>query len=385
MKDMVDNHQEIFGQLTKAKRILVALPQVLSPDSVASGLALKLFLKKMDKDVEVISSGLLSKELQFLPDAVSIRKELVASKALVAVLNTSKQELGEISYQVSPGKVSIFLKPKVGLFSPQDITFENEKFPYDLVIVLDCRSLEDLGPVFEQSADVFFETPIVNIDNHPGNKNFGSINLVDLTATAISEMLASLLEKYESRLLDEDIATCLLTGIINKTNSFQHARTTPNAFLKASGLINLGARQQEVIKFLFKSKPLSLLKLWGRALARLKTKDELSLAYCLLTLSDFEKSESSAVDLPGVLKEIVANVSGYQAVAILAELPQSRVRLLFYGHALVNSNQLQETLGKQATNLGGNVLQIDFENSNILEIEKQLLATFGGISKPANS
>jgi len=38
--------------------------------------------------------------------------------------------------------------------------------------------------------------------------------LVELTATSVAEILAGLLEQFEAALLDEDIATALLTGIM---------------------------------------------------------------------------------------------------------------------------------------------------------------------------
>src|SRR6202042_3084276 len=129
----------------------------------------------------------------------------------------------------------------------------------DLIIVLEAGSLENLGKIYEQHTDVFFETPKINIDNKANNEYFGAINLVDVTATSVAEILAELLQKYEDQLIDEDVATCLLAGIISKTHSFQHVLTTPKAFLKASELVALGGRQQEVVKHIYKTKSLPLL------------------------------------------------------------------------------------------------------------------------------
>ena len=120
----------------------------------------------------------------------------------------------------------------------------------DLIIALEAHSLEDLGGLYEHNADLFFETPKINIDNNPENEYFGAVNLVDVTATSVAEILTGLLQEYEAQLLDEDIATCLLTGIISKTQSFQDVQTTPRAFLKASELVSLGGRQQDYKKYL---------------------------------------------------------------------------------------------------------------------------------------
>ena len=149
--------------------------------------------------------------------------------------------------------------------------------------------MEDLGSLNEHNADLFFETPKINVDNKAENEYFGAINLVDVTATSVAEILAGLLQEYEAQLLDEDILLpCLLTGIISKTQSFQHVQTTPRAFLKASELVALeGGRQQEIIKNIYKTKPLSLLKLWGRALARMKIQEDIKAIHSVPTGVDF--------------------------------------------------------------------------------------------------
>jgi nanoRNase/pAp phosphatase (c-di-AMP/oligoRNAs hydrolase) len=100
----------------------------------------------------------------------------------------------------------------------------------------------------------------------------------------------------------------LLTGIIAETNSFQHVRTTPQTFLKASQLVSLGAKQQEIISNLYKTKSLGLLKLWGRVLARLKQDTNIALVYSVINQNDLEKSESSEEDVDGIIKEMVAQL-----------------------------------------------------------------------------
>ena len=52
----ISPQQQIFEQIRKSKKILIALPQNLTADSLASGLALKLFLNKQEKDVLLASS-----------------------------------------------------------------------------------------------------------------------------------------------------------------------------------------------------------------------------------------------------------------------------------------------------------------------------------------
>lgn len=310
---------QIFEQVKKANKILIALPEKLTADALSSGLGLKLFLAKLKKDVQLACSGEIANELKFLPGVLDVKNTLPSGKSLVVMLDTSVKQLEELSYETSETKASIFLKAKEGQFTPEDITFGKEKAPFDLIIILDCLSLSSLGKIFEQNSDVFYESAKINIDHKAGNELFGAINLVDLAATSTGEILASLFEKFEQQLVDEDIATCLLTGIISKTESFQHVKTTPRAFVQASQLIAFGGRQQEIVKALYKTKPLNFLKLWGRALAKLKIDEPNSFLYSILNIADFEKSESGYDVLPLVAKELTDSLSGYKLVGVLAE------------------------------------------------------------------
>ena len=148
--------QQIFQQLTLAKRILVVLPQILTADALSSGLALKMFLQKMEKEVEIVSSGKIPTDLAFLPGAQDIKREFRKSNSLALVLDTTNSKLEELSYQVHESEVHIFLKAKTGSFAPEDITFASEKLPVDAIVTLDVSSLEDLGAIFEQNTSLFY-------------------------------------------------------------------------------------------------------------------------------------------------------------------------------------------------------------------------------------
>jgi hypothetical protein len=69
---------------------------------------------------------------------------------------------------------------------------------------------------------------------------------------------------------------------------------------------------------LFKTRDFSLLKLWGRVLARIKTSGE-ALLYSSLNIVDFTKTDTTVNDLLPAMRELLDNISGYQVVTILAE------------------------------------------------------------------
>lgn len=339
--------QQIWGLLKPAKKVLIALPERIEADLAASGLALWLFLRKLEKEVEVVSAGALPETLKFLPAAEQIKPDIRDKKSLVVMLDTSTKPLEEISYQAEKDRVNIYLKPKGEMFAPQDVTIVSDKFPVDVILLLGCKSLDSLGKTFENHADLFFETPKINIDCRADNTRFGAVNLVDLAATSVSEILANLFGQLEAQMVESDIATCLLAGIIAKTNSFQHVQTTPKSFLAASQLIALGGRQQEIIKNFYKTKTLSLLKLWGRTLARLKVDEKNMTAHCFLNGGDFEKAQASETELVSVMKELLDVLPPLNMVAIFSEAAGAAGRLLLAARPEVDVKKLLTSLQQQ--------------------------------------
>jgi len=113
-----------------------------------------------------------------------------------------------------------------------------------------------------------------------------------------------LIEALGPNLIDETAATALLTGLIEKTRSFQNAKTTPQALNLASSLILRGAEQEKIILSLYKTKPLNLLKLWGRLLSRFEYDAERQIIWFSAQAQDFQDTRTASQDLPFVLEEI---------------------------------------------------------------------------------
>jgi phosphoesterase RecJ-like protein len=94
---------------------------------------------------------------------------------------------------------------------------------FDLVIALDCSDLKRLGHFTDMPA--FGSVPLLNIDHHVTNLNFGDVNLVDPRAASATEIVLRLLE-YMAVPLDAELATCLLTGIVTDTRGFRTSNVT---------------------------------------------------------------------------------------------------------------------------------------------------------------
>jgi phosphoesterase RecJ-like protein len=216
----------------------------------------------------------------------------------------------------------VVITPKEGFLSAANVRIEEGSFNADVVIALDCANTDRLGTIFSENPNLFFEVPVVNVDHHPGNSNFGKVNIVDITASSTAEILVSLLEtlgKDVPNLIDTDIATCLLTGLITDTNSFQNSNTTPKSLTVAAQLVAAGGRQQEIVKHVFKTRSLSTLRLWGRALSYIKEDQSLRFAWSILSKADFVAAQATQDNASGVIDELLKTAAGMDFVLLLTE------------------------------------------------------------------
>jgi len=331
---MLNQNQQIFEQINKAKNILITFPKIWNGDAIGSALALFLFLKKLDKNVEIAtdkpganSSSILENNslFSFLPSFDKIQNEIKDLRKFIISLDTSKTKIKNIKYKAQKDSLDFIITAKDGFFSHNDIASRAGEFKYNLIITLDTADLESLGKIYETDVDFFYKVPIINIDHHPENEEFGQINLVELTAVSTSEIVFSLLEKYSNEMIDENIATCLLAGIIYKTKSFKTPNITPNTLLTTSQLITIGARREEIVNKLYRSRSINVLKLWGRVLARLSSSQNNNLIWSAITHIDFIKTDSNEKDLRDIIDELIINI------------PQAKIIVIFYEYISENN------------------------------------------------
>lgn len=312
--------QHAITLIRERKTPLICLPKNASSDAIAGGLGLYLALGKMGKRPKVVSPGFtLPPGHSFLPKSDEILTDVAALKKFIITVDTAKAPLEELSYDIVGQQLHVYLTPKQGVYEAKDISTASGSYSFDLVITLDAPNLESFGRLFDDNRDFFYHTPIINIDHNPANGRFGQIALVDLTASSTSELIFELLEASKEQLIDEYAATALLAGMISKTKSFQTPTVTPRSLAVASYLITSGARREEIIRNLYQTKSLSVLKLWGRALMRLQSSLGQQVVWTTLSAQDFKDSGGSLRDVPGVIDELIANTAGAEAIIVLAE------------------------------------------------------------------
>ncbi len=166
------------------------------------------------------------------------------------------------------------------------------------------------------------ELTLVNFDHHHTNPGYGDVNIIDRTAPATCAMLYEwfVLAGYP---MDRRAATCLLVGILTDTGTFSNPATNELALGAASDLMLKGANVTRVLNEVVRSKTLQSLKVWGKALERLREHPTLNIVSTVITRQELE--ESSAESLEG-LANFLNDLAGYRAVLVLKEMTDGTVK-----------------------------------------------------------
>jgi len=364
-------YQQIQELVKKNNKILIILQKNPSTDAIAAGLGLFLSLEKMKKNVKVVCNQFeLPPYHQFLPKSKEILSDLTALRKFIIHLDLSKTKVKELSYDITEDKLNIYVTPKSGFFDQRDISTSASKYEHELIFVLDSPDLESLGDVYDENAEFFYHTPIVNIDHKPANEYYGQVNLVDLVATSTSEIVFELVKDFQENIMDEYIATSLLTGIISKTKSFQSATVTPKSLAIASHLIEQGARRDEIIKNLFRTKSIATLKLWGRTLARLKTDYDGRVVWSLLGRQDFDLSGASCNNLEGVVDELMINTPNAEIVLLFCEKEEKKIDAIVNTIKNIDGLRLFSDFKPKGSR---NFTRFEIVGKNIVEAENTIL------------
>ena len=314
--------QQAFEVIKQSKSILIAFKSDWTGDALSSSLALSEFLKKLGKKTDIVCDGFVPPaSLNFLPLA-DVSPKLNSLQKFVITVNTAQAQVGEFYYDQDGGKLNIYITPSEGIFNSEDVATDASDYRYDLIFIVNSPDLESLGGIYEKHPDFFYSIPKINIDHSNRNENFGNINLVSLTAASTAEIIYGLIKEYEENLIDENIATYLLTGIIMSTKNFKSSEVTPKTLNLASLLIAKGARREQIIQNLYQSRYLSTLKLWGRVLSRLNQDLDGRLVWSVLPAQDFYETSTRPDELPDVIEELIVSMPKTELVVLLYEVKE---------------------------------------------------------------
>lgn len=308
--------------IKQAQSVLVISHISPDGDSIGSILALRLALEKLGKKVEAIVPDDLDPTYSFLTGYDRLKTDIESGSDLVISVDT--RDTGEdlkLGWKrfTDEHLVRIVITPPKGTLMAEDVKIEPGRPKFDLVILLDCADLDRIGKLAEQHQELFYETTTISIDHHQTNTFFAKVNWVDLTATSTSEILVALIESLgrDEPLMDEQMATALLTGLITDTGSFQNQTTTPKSLTVAAQLVAAGADHQKIVEKI-SSHNLATLRLWGKALARVVEEKEAHFLWTTISAAELTEAGATATTT-GLIDKLLKTVDSVDFVLLMVE------------------------------------------------------------------
>jgi len=230
---------EFDERVDKASKILLLCHRKPDGDAIGTTIAVHLALRAKGKEVVSCSIDPVSSNYHFLPSVYLMRRHF--------------------------GKLDL----------------------YDLIIFLDCGD-KTITNYHLEHKDLFSgKYPIINIDHHISNDNFGDLNIVLPSAASTSHIVYKMFKKSGVK-ITTDIATLLLAGLYYDTGSFKHDNTSVEVLTIASKLTQIGAKADSIARNMFNNHSVQTLKAWGKILSRIKKNDK-KIISSILKAKDLEE------------------------------------------------------------------------------------------------
>lgn len=237
--------QQIVEKIRDSSNILVTVNTNPSVDQLSAALGLTVMLNKMNKHATAVFSGAIPPAIDFLSPGKTFENTVDSLRDFIIALD--KEKADHLRYKVDGDVVKIFITPYRTIIDEQDLEFSQGDYNVELVLALGVESQENLDRALEAHGRIFHDATVATLSIGGQRGNLGNIDWSESSASSYSEMLVSLSDSLSSGgkpLLDEQIATAYLTGIVAATDRFSNNLTSSKVMTIAAQLMGAGANQQ---------------------------------------------------------------------------------------------------------------------------------------------
>lgn len=236
--------QQVVEKIKAATSILVTVSTDPSVDALSAALGLTLLLDKLDKHPTAIFSGMIPPAIAFLEPQKTFEDTTDSLRDFIIALD--KEKADHLRYKVEGDSVKIFITPFRTTISSDDLEFSQGDYNVELVIALGVDIKEHLDGALDTHGKILHDAPVITLTAGEQVSNLGTVDWHEQKASSLSEMIAVLADglKKDKSLMDQQIATALLTGIVAETERFSNPHTTSQVMTTAANLMAAGADQQ---------------------------------------------------------------------------------------------------------------------------------------------
>jgi bifunctional oligoribonuclease and PAP phosphatase NrnA len=192
----------------------------------------------------------------------------------------------------------------------------------DTVFTFDCATLPRFG---ERRDEVERAATVVNIDHHLSNTAFGSINLVDASASATGQVVHKLLGLLGAP-ITADVATNLYAALLTDTGGFRHENTTEAALRLAASLVAAGADPSWVALKSYKSRSFSQVRLEGLSIAGMQSEFDGCLLWSEVTAGMLDLAGADMQESEGII-DALQSIKTMEIAILFKETAPDRTKI----------------------------------------------------------
>lgn len=236
--------QQIVDKIKNTTNILVTVSSNPSVDELSAALGLTLLLNKMKKHATAVFSGEIPPAITFLEPKKTFENTVDSLRDFIIALD--KEKADHLRYKVEGDVVKIFITPYRTTITGDDLDFSQGDYNVEMVLALGVKNQDNLDKALEAHGRILHDATVVTIMAGGDKSELGSIGWRDDSASSLSEMIVTLSDalKNDRSLIDEQIATAFLAGIVAATERFSNNRTSARVMTMAAQLMGAGANQQ---------------------------------------------------------------------------------------------------------------------------------------------
>ncbi|MED4958486.1 bifunctional oligoribonuclease/PAP phosphatase NrnA [Paenibacillus sp. FSL R5-0527] len=222
----------------------------------------------------------------------------------------------------------------------RDLSAEPLNRKFDNVICVDCADFKRVGTTKELFAE---GAKLLNIDHHPTNDGYGTVNLIVPYAAATAEILFDLIQ-FMGLELNEAIATALYTGLLTDTGGFRYSNTSPKVMATASKLLEYGVDGPGLSELLLEQMTLPQLRLLTRALNGLQLTEDGKISWVVVTDEDLKSAGAVHEDMEGIVN-YPRNIQGVEVGLLFKVIDEQAVKVSMRSAGKVDVAKVAQSFG----------------------------------------
>ena len=244
---------------------------------------------------------------------------------------------------------------------------------FDATVVVDAARVDRLGRTFP-TADrrgVFCW-----VDHHAIDVAPGDVNFIDLTAAAVGEQVALILDALGALvgedLCDADVARCLYASIVADTGGFRYGNTSARALRLAARLVEAGVDPWEMTERIYESQDEARVRLLGRALDGLWRSPCGRLGVVEVRAKDLIELGAIEEHVQGLVNSVRA-IKGVELAVLVRELAPDTTRIVIRSRGNIAVTPIARALGgKGSKNAGSVVVGADVDAARAVVVQAAL-------------